>query len=872
MKKKSIALLLILTLSLSLVLPMPALAVDASGGVGVDAIEDAMAVVTDAIDEMEDIFPDEASCLTMADIFNGFVAATRIASPIFGTINGSVTFLKLIGVMKDPNADKLADIFRQLQIISEEMAVMDEKLNKITTEMAKIQASAEFNTRTEKAMLLQQNWKDFEYRYAENGMDTLIDEYNAMLRSGMKKWCTDVSSRQQTQLVLHYVPTDSGYQLVYETCNAVPADLPADDRYLVLPQECLPGAISWNIDQYHDAIAAVIADNMSQAGSFDCGNFPAFSGEGAPTPEQIAQVAEDAVNVLIYQVTAAEINKDSAFSLQVQRQFANYCSHLLSPEEGLDAICKSFYLTHAFEYQIADEFKTFCNEMALKTGTYGAFAANVLGMSDFVTQREKDTALETYCDTLIAIGEAKTNGLTGNGRYCYLTNTVLGLDEVTFKTHVEVNTRTRGTASAYQTYSSKPITVAYGDGVSEDAALIGDTNALLLNYTLRSNGVSVDFDYLKSKLGTPALTDYGSVVTSLNGEQALPLNSSLQMRTYLVLGSYFKNGASVSLNRLPEDAETDYVVYRRMISGSAMNPTGGTIAVNQVLTGTAIYGESHFYWEDDESAILGGPMSQASYSASVDKKEVDVDILGQHYYVSKYDQSITYNCLVSAPIQQKLQDNGETNPLSAYKALCDSLVVRSQPVSLGGKLASRNSTSETGFSDVSEASWYADCVRWAVENDIASGTDDTHFSPLAPCTRAQAVTFLWRAAGSPVVSTAETFDDVRETAYYAAAVQWAAARGITAGTAENTFSPDEEITREQLAAMLYHYAGQKNGAGKQSAPAFADADAVSAWAEEAVSWCAAQGILQGTDTSHIAPKEIADRAMCIAVLYRWFSK
>jgi len=880
MKKKLLALILAFALALSAALPASASAVTVSDGVDFDTMEKSMKVVTDAIDEMEDIFPDAAAGLTMADIFNGFVAASRIASPIFGTINGSVTFLKLIGVLKDANAEMLADILSQLQTISEDMAAMDEKLNQITAEMAKMQASSELNARTEKAILLQQNWKDFQARYAEDGMDALMTEYTAMLLGGMKKWClnTAADARVQeqtdnTRIILHYVPTEDGYAQVYEAGVVGPDDFAAEDRYLVLSADLLPASIAWNVNTYRSDIADCITENLRKADTFVCGNFPAFSGESELTDELLEQTAEDAVNVLVYRVAAAAVNKDAAFALQVQRQFANYCSHLLAAEEGMDAIFKSFCLTHAFEYQIAEEFRTFCNEMALKTGTYGAFAANILGMSEFVTEREKTAMLDTYCDTLIAIGEAKSNGLTGEDNYCYLTNTVLSLDEVTFTTNVSVDTRTRGTSSAYEGYSASPIEVVLGG--SENAGLIGDTNALLLIYVLRSNGIAPDFDYLAETLGVRGPEEYGTILTTLNREQSLSLSSTMPMRTTLILGDYFKNGASVSLNRLPEDADSDYIVCRKMISGSILRPDTGSIAVNQVLTGTAIYGESHFYWEDDESAILGGPTAQKSFTGSVNKKQTDVDVLGQHYYTSSYEQSVSYNCLMSEPLPRELNAADRYNPLAAYRALCEDLAASAAPRGFTGTLDSKPTTSALPFVDVTEEDWFCDSVKWAYAKGITGGTDATHFSPFTSCTRAQAITFLWRAAGRPAAAAAIAFGDVAQDAYYASAVCWAVSAGITTGTAETTFSPDDVLTREQLAALLFRYAkasGDTSVSRQAALHAFTDADDISLWAKEAVSWCAAQGILEGTDGGRLAPKDIASRAAVAAMLCRTFGK
>lgn len=107
------------------------------------------------------------------------------------------------------------------------------------------------------------------------------------------------------------------------------------------------------------------------------------------------------------------------------------------------------------------------------------------------------------------------------------------------------------------------------------------------------------------------------------------------------------------------------------------------------------------------------------------------------------------------------------------------------------------------FSDVPANAYFADAVKWAVENGVTNGLSDTMFGPYASCTRAQIVVFLWRAAGSPELKTVSSFSDVPASAYYAKAVEWAVENGITNGMTETTFAPDAICTRGQSVTFLY---------------------------------------------------------------------
>ncbi len=166
------------------------------------------------------------------------------------------------------------------------------------------------------------------------------------------------------------------------------------------------------------------------------------------------------------------------------------------------------------------------------------------------------------------------------------------------------------------------------------------------------------------------------------------------------------------------------------------------------------------------------------------------------------------------------------------------------------------------FSDVDSSAYYYDAVQWAVRQGIASGTTETTFSPDQDCTRAQTITLLWRAAGSPAPKSKNNpFTDVKETAYYCDAVLWAAERGIVSGTA---FNPDAAVTRGQLATFLYRDAGSP---AVKNNTAFTDVPN-DAYYYQAVNWVAAQGITSGTGEHTFSPDAACTRGQIVTFLYR----
>ncbi|RKJ76153.1 hypothetical protein D7X33_15355 [Butyricicoccus sp. 1XD8-22] len=175
-----------------------------------------------------------------------------------------------------------------------------------------------------------------------------------------------------------------------------------------------------------------------------------------------------------------------------------------------------------------------------------------------------------------------------------------------------------------------------------------------------------------------------------------------------------------------------------------------------------------------------------------------------------------------------------------------------------------SSAQTTAFADVPSNTYYYDAVNWAVEQDVTAGTTATAFSPGAACTRAQTVTFLWRAAGSPIPQSNVTpFADVRADAYYYNAVLWAVEQGITSGTDANTFSPDAIVTRGQTVAFLYRAAGSPSVGGNLPFSDVTD----NAYYTKAVQWAVSAGITSGTSAAAFSPDMSCTRAQIVTFLY-----
>lgn len=184
---------------------------------------------------------------------------------------------------------------------------------------------------------------------------------------------------------------------------------------------------------------------------------------------------------------------------------------------------------------------------------------------------------------------------------------------------------------------------------------------------------------------------------------------------------------------------------------------------------------------------------------------------------------------------------------------------------------STDTTDTNKFEDVYVSDWYFDAVQYVYENDMMAGTSDITFSPNQTTTRGMIVTILYRLEGEPTVTGTTAFTDVTADQYYANAVAWAVQNGIVAGSDATTFAPNNAITREQMAAILYRYAQFKgyDVSAKADLSTYIDAADVSAYATDAMAWASQTGLITGTSATALSPAGQATRAQVAAILMRF---
>ena len=305
-----------------------------------------------------------------------------------------------------------------------------------------------------------------------------------------------------------------------------------------------------------------------------------------------------------------------------------------------------------------------------------------------------------------------------------------------------------------------------------------------------------------------------------------------------------------------------------------MDFSGVEAAVNAVVRGKNITEQSEVdamakVIEEAINALVrkssGGDDSDPTYAIEVGKDIRNGTVTANRRYAERGD---TVTITVKPDDGFKLDDLTVTDKNGKELKLTDkgngkyTFTMPASKVEIKATFVKEVETSP--FSDVSTSAYYYEAVKWAQEKGITGGIGNGLFGPNQPCTRAQIVTFLWRAAGSPEPKSMSSFSDVSADSYYAKAVAWAVENGITTGTGDGKFSPDATCTREQAVAFLYRASGSLAVSGSS---AFSDV-AANAYYADAVAWAEKNGVTGGIGGGLFGSGNTCTRAQIVTFLYR----
>lgn len=486
-------------------------------------------------------------------------------------------------------------------------------------------------------------------------------------------------------------------------------------------------------------------------------------------------------------------------------------------------------------------------------------------------------SLEKKTIVTVSFEPLKLHTITANGTECEIKDVIRTPSDYGDDTHV----RDRGTVS----FKVVPTKASMGlQGLPENAKVVynsdgsytvtvtnvtSDISFQMKEYQAKTGNLQIPSEYTESTLKSALRKQIHS---SVSGSDIAYLDIKLQIKTgpgendweEVTSDNFPQGGIDITipysaLGQSGLDSSYNYSVAHMLENGTVENLSakGGTSGVTFHVNSLSPFAIG---WYKNTPTPGGGG--------------------GGGGAVSTY--TLTFDTNGGSAIDKITKDSGTTIDLAAYKptrtgytfagwfsdkALTKAVtsVKLTANTTVYAKWTQNGGTAQNPFVDVKEGAYYYDAVLWAVEQKITSGTSATTFSPDASCTRAQMVTFLWRAAGSPKVENGKNpFADVKADAYYYDAVLWAVEKGVTSGTSATTFSPDATVTRGQTVTFLYRNAGSPEVSGTMP---FTDVEA-DAYYAKAVQWAVQQKITTGTSETTFSPMSDCTRGQIVTFLYR----
>ena len=373
------------------------------------------------------------------------------------------------------------------------------------------------------------------------------------------------------------------------------------------------------------------------------------------------------------------------------------------------------------------------------------------------------------------------------------------------------------------------------------------------SYTLESLTAKSNVDAYFRKIEEYTLT----IETPVNGSITVTRGDDV-----LSDGDTIKFGDVVKVTAKPTGG---YKLHRLIVNGSSVDvDTEITVVDNLQISaefvendsgGTVIPPQPTYYAINVADGIKGGTVTVNPTSAQAGA-EVTVTVTPDDGYEL---DTLT----VTGKNGKEVTLTKESDTTWTFKQIAEDVTVNAT--------FKENGPWKNPFTDVTEADWYYNAVKYVYENGLMIGTEDDIFSPEEPTTRGMLVTILYRLEGCPEVTGTSGFTDVPEDSYYADAITWAAPLDIIYGHGDGTFTPDEPLTREQMAAILYRYAQYKkyDTTARVDMEQFTDVDTLSEYAYDAFSWAVAEGLLIGNGDGTISPAANAARGELAIILLRF---
>ena len=468
-------------------------------------------------------------------------------------------------------------------------------------------------------------------------------------------------------------------------------------------------------------------------------------------------------------------------------------------------------------------------------------------------------------------GDAKINGNVYSVQYVYTDNEIVHQPIVSAATKIEGGTIVGNVGAAYSGSAPNTLGVVTVSGGNFSVPVQEKYLADNLKAELQKSDGEAPYSYYPTTEEAQKHASSGDTVTDLTV-------SKDPDKTYHDVTLDYADGVSANL-KTPVESGKSYTVpadpsrsgydFLYWTSGGNRYYAGNTIQVNENITLTANWKEQ----KDDSSsgssdnertyAIITEDDGNGSVTVSADEASAGTRIT----VTVKPDAGYELDELTVTDSKNKDLKITKRSETTYTFHMADSKVTVEASFAKDGTVQQP----DTRFDDVAKSAWYYNAVEYVAENGIMSGVSAREFAPNAGFSRAMLAQTLYAMSGKPAVKAESTFADVAANAWYADAVNWAAEKGYVSGVGDGKFAPDASVTREQMALILYRYAGSPDASG-MAQKEFTDSSSVSAYAVDAIRWAVHEGLISGMENNTLAPQGTATRAQVAQILMNFHQK
>ncbi|MDO4490930.1 MAG: hypothetical protein Q4B85_07690 [Lachnospiraceae bacterium] len=594
-----------------------------------------------------------------------------------GIYNSATIFLKMTGIMKDGTAESLAKIQETLNDISISISNMNNTLNQVAHELEEIDIYMREANRAQQVENMIDRYSLFDKTYIKE-LDRIMARYEDEIIQGFQQW---YAAAEKAPVSIYFAENPDGKIIqVYSYETDQDPEYSVEDYRIMkektirLDKKSVARAVSnagtFNVNTYREKLPKALADEImaqANAGKLTAGKefYSRWNSSDAEKKAELAaELADQAFNSITSSISKEKMEK-SNLATDAYAAFVQCCKDLTSAASAVNAELKILYLTHNFEGEVKEQLLQILDSMNVTIGAYANMTLTMMHQNSSQPEKRIEQVLQIWTDVTEKLNSDRKTALTGYDNYCYLTNSLLTYEEreLNFENHITTNHKSSN--AAYYSNSFK------AESPLRDADRIPSAVEMTMLYHMgkKLNSESTFEEYLKScRIAFPRVRAKNLLV-DFDGWTGFSPNEKIYMnhgrRAQNAGTDYWKTEEfTATVNNGETSAENKYFYDCKVLRGRVFDFALDDISSKKVLAAMAVYGESHWYWYDDEVYLMGYS-DEYDYSSRKYDYYIDYNAISHYKIENSCNYKSTFGILLLSPLPKKAAIR-EDSPIAAF--------------------------------------------------------------------------------------------------------------------------------------------------------------------------------------------------------------